>query len=144
MASSDPAPLITVNITSANGSSDVKVLPDSGADISASGREILVDLNEQPNKLTSADVIPRKVNATKIFPLGKLPVTLRLGNQEYAWKMYTFTQMSMALSSLGKHAKLSKYCHHTIHKPFHHQQYIWPLITSSHYLHSSIGRYQKN
>ena len=46
MASSDPAPLITVNVTSANGSSDVTILPDSGADISASGREILVHLNE--------------------------------------------------------------------------------------------------
>ena len=39
MASSDPAPLITVNITSANSSSDVKVLLDSDVSISASGRD---------------------------------------------------------------------------------------------------------
>ena len=76
MASSDPAPLITVNITSANSSSDVKVLLDSGADILSSGRKILVYLNEQPNKLRPSDVIPRTVNGTKMFLLGKLPVTL--------------------------------------------------------------------
>ena len=83
MASSDPAPLITVNITSVNGSTDVTVLVDSEANISASEREILVHLNEQPNKLISSDVIPRTVNGTKMFSLGRLPVTLRLGNQEY-------------------------------------------------------------
>ena len=52
------------------------------ADISASGREILVHLNEQPNKLIPSDVISRTVNRTKMFPLGKLLVTL-CGNQEY-------------------------------------------------------------
>ena len=36
MASSDPAPLITVNIASTNDYSDIQVLPDSGADISVS------------------------------------------------------------------------------------------------------------
>ena len=82
MASSDPARLITANITSANGSSDVKVLSGSGADIPTSGRETLVYLNEQPNKLTPSDVIPRTVNETKMFPLGKLPVTLCLGNRQ--------------------------------------------------------------
>jgi len=74
MASTDPAPLITVNITSTNGSHDIKVLPDSGADILASGREILTHLNEQLRTLTPSDVVPKTVNGTKMFPLGKLPV----------------------------------------------------------------------
>ena len=47
MASSDSAPLITVNITSTNGSSDVNILNDSGTYILASGRELLVHLSEQ-------------------------------------------------------------------------------------------------
>ena len=99
MASSDPAPLITVNITSTNGSSDVTVLPDSWADISASGREILVHLNEQPNKLIPSDVIPRTVNGTKMFPLGKLPVTLRLGNQEYLEDVHIYPNVRDTLIS---------------------------------------------
>ena len=86
-----PVPQITVNITSTNGSSYVKVLPDSGVDISASESEMLIYLNEYPNKLIVLDVIPRTVNVTKVFPLGKFPVTLHLSNKG---EMYTFTQMS--------------------------------------------------
>jgi len=74
MASTDPAPLITVNITSANGSHDIKILPDSDTDISESGREILTHLNEQLRTLMLSDVVPKTVNGTKMFPLGKLPV----------------------------------------------------------------------
>ena len=62
MASSDPAPLITVNITSANGSYYCKALPDSGADISAAGKEILVHLNEHINTLAPSNVMPKAVN----------------------------------------------------------------------------------
>ena len=47
VSSSDPAPLRPVNITSTNGSCDIEVLPDSGADISESGKEILAHLNEK-------------------------------------------------------------------------------------------------
>lgn len=37
----EQAPLVKVGITSAYGSSELEVLPDSGADISAAGKEIL-------------------------------------------------------------------------------------------------------
>ena len=97
MTSSDSTPLITVNNTSENGFSDVTVLPDSGADISASGREILVHLNEQPNKLIPSDVTPRTVSGTKRFPLGKLPV--HLGNQEYQEDVHIYLNVRGTLIS---------------------------------------------
>ena len=83
MGSSNAAPLITVNVTSTKGSSNIQALPDSGADISASGREILTHLNEQIDTLSPSDVIPKAVNGTKMFPIGKLPVTLCPGNSLY-------------------------------------------------------------
>ena len=45
-----------------------------------------------------------------------------LGNKkEYLEDVHIYP-MSMALLSLGKHAKLSKYCQNTIHNSFYHQQ----------------------
>ena len=99
MASSDPAPQITVSITSANGSSDIKVLPNSGADISASGREILAHLNEQPNRFMPSSVIPKTVNGTEMFPLGKLPVILRLGAKTYLEDIHIYPNVCGTLIS---------------------------------------------
>ena len=47
----DPAPTITVHISSLNGSADMEILPDSDADISAAGKEALRCLGEQPPTL---------------------------------------------------------------------------------------------
>jgi len=99
MASTDTAPLITVNITSANGSHDIKVFPNSGADISASGKEILTHLNEQLRTLTPSDVVPKTVNGTKIFPLGKLPVTLCLGDKKYRDDVHIYPNVHGTLIS---------------------------------------------
>ena len=41
-----PAPTITVQISSSTGMKDVKVLPDSGADISAAGQEVMRHLGQ--------------------------------------------------------------------------------------------------
>ena len=83
VASSDPAPLISLDVISANGSCYTKALPDSSADISAAGKTILSTLNEHINTLLPSTVIPKVVNGAKMFPLGKLPVTFRLGSTEY-------------------------------------------------------------
>ena len=134
MVSSDPAPLITVNIISANGSSDVTVLPDSRADISASGREMLVHLNEQPNKLITSDVIQRTVNGSKMLPLGKLPVTLCLGNQEYLEDIHIYPKVHGTLISW----KACKALHispphypQPIPLPIVHMATLSPLYTTS-------------
>ena len=83
VASSDPAPSINLDIIAANGSCNTKALPDSGADISAPGKAMLSTLNEQITSLLPSKVIPKGVNGVKMLPLGRLPVTFRLGNAEY-------------------------------------------------------------
>ena len=83
MSSSDPDPLIKVNITSTNGSCDIEVLLDSGADISASGKGILAHLNEKVEFLNPSDVFPKTVNGAQMSPLGKLLVIVQLGNHTY-------------------------------------------------------------
>ena len=66
----EKAPLIKVCITSANSSSKLEVLPDSGADILVAGKEVLQHLNEQANCLPPSAVTPKAVNGTKLYPLG--------------------------------------------------------------------------
>ena len=83
VASSDPAPLVNLDVISANGSCNTKALSDSGADISAAGKTILSTLNEWINTLLPSTVIPKAVNGAKMFSLGRLPVTFRLGSTEY-------------------------------------------------------------
>ena len=99
MASSNTAPLITVNVTSTKGSSDIQVLLDSGADISASGREILTHLNEQIDTLSPSDVTPKAVNGTKMYPIGKLPVTLCLGSSLYLDNIHIYPNIHGMLLS---------------------------------------------
>ena len=99
MSSSDPAPMIPVNITSTNGSCDIEVLPDSGADISASGKEILAHLNEKVELLIPSDVFPKAVNGAQMFPLGKLPVTIRLGNRAYLEDIHIYPNVRGTLLS---------------------------------------------
>ncbi len=99
MSSSDPAPLIKVNITSTNGSCDIEVLPDSGADISASGKGILTHLNEKIEFLNPSDVFPKTVNGAQMSPLGKLPVTVRLGNHTYLEDIHIYPNVRGTLLS---------------------------------------------
>ena len=99
MSSSDPAPLIKVNITSTNGSCDIEVLPDSGADISASGKGILTHLNEKIEFLNPFDVFPKTVNGAQMSPLGKLPVTIRLGNHTYLEDIHIYPNVRGTLLS---------------------------------------------
>ena len=46
------------------------------------------------------EVIPRTVNGTKMFPLGKLPVTLCLDNQEYLEDVQIYLNVHGTLISL--------------------------------------------
>ena len=99
VASTDPAPLIPINVTSLHGSITIKVLPDSGADISAAGTEILCCLNEHANNLLPSRIIPRAVNGAKMHPLGKLPVKLQLGDKEYCDDFHIYPNIQGALIS---------------------------------------------
>ena len=99
VSSTDPAPLIPINISSLHGSITIKVLPDSGADISAAGTEILCRLNEHVDNLLPSRIIPRAVNGAKMHPIGKLPVKLELGGKEYSDDFHIYPNIQGALIS---------------------------------------------
>ena len=95
----EPAPVIKILVTSANGSRELEVLPDSGADISAAGKEVLQHLHENITSLLPSTVIPKAVNGTRMHPLGKIPVKFHLGNREYDDELHIYPNMSGALLS---------------------------------------------
>lgn len=99
VTATEPAPLIRIQITSSNGSTDFNVLPDSGADISAAGKEVLQHLNEHVDNLCPSPVTPKAVNGTKLYPLGKIPVKFHLDNQEYDDELHIYPNISGALLS---------------------------------------------
>lgn len=73
----DPAPTVSVHISSLNGAADMEILPDSGADISVAGKTALSHLSKHKNNLLPSTIIPRAVNRTRMQPIGKLPVKMR-------------------------------------------------------------------
>ena len=97
--SHEPAPTIHVHMSALNGQATVQVLPDSGADISVAGKALLDHLHEHPDNLLTSDVTPRAVNGTKMHPIGKLPVTLSLGTEQYADELHIYPEVKGALLS---------------------------------------------
>ena len=59
-------------------------MPDSGADISAAGEEILAHLNEHIDNLLPSTTVPKAANGTEMHPVGKLLICLKLGNTEFS------------------------------------------------------------
>lgn len=98
-AATDPAPTITMHISSLNGSADMEVLPDSGADISAAGKEILGHLGEYVDNLLPSTIIPKAVNGTRMQPIGKIALTLQLGNKTHTEDVHIYPSVSGMLIS---------------------------------------------
>ena len=71
IATTEPAPTTEVHICSANGSCDTLALPDSGADISAAGPQLLQLLKEHPLNLLPSEIIPRTADGHSMQPMGK-------------------------------------------------------------------------
>ena len=71
VASTHPAPTIPIQIVSPNGSTTTPVLPDSGADISAAGVEILHHLHEHIDNILPSKIIPKAANGARMHPVGK-------------------------------------------------------------------------
>ena len=67
VASSEPAPLVNLDVISANGSCNTKALPDSGADISAAGKAILSTLNQWINTLLLQQSSPKQSMEPRCF-----------------------------------------------------------------------------
>ena len=99
VTTNEAAPTIHIHVTSLHGSSEIEMLPDSGADISAAGKEILDYLGEHIDNLPPSGITPRAVNGSTMQPLGKLPVTLRLGDKQYQDDIHINPGVSGALMS---------------------------------------------
>ena len=95
----DPAPTIPIHISSLNGSIDTEVLPDSGADISAAGKEILSHLGEHVDNLLPSEIIPRAANGTRMRPIGKIAVLFQLGHRKYTDDLHIYPGVSGTLIS---------------------------------------------
>ena len=94
-----PAPTIDVHISSLNGDADIKTLPDSGADISVAGKAALKSLGEHEDNLLPSQIVPRAVNGTRMHPIGKLPVTLTLGQRKFVDDLHIYTDVEGILLS---------------------------------------------
>jgi len=95
----EPAPIITVQISSSTGTRYLEVLPDSGADISAAGQEVLELLGQHIDNILPSGINPRTVNGMSMIPLGKVPVTIKLGKTTYKDDLHIYPGVSGALIS---------------------------------------------
>ena len=93
------APTITVSVKSSAGTKLIRMLPDSGADISAAGQEILHLLGHHADNIQPSGISPRAVNGTTMSPLGKIPVTLQLGGRSCQDDLHIYPGVSGALMS---------------------------------------------
>ena len=65
-------------------------MPDSGANISAASTAILKHLNKHVDNLLSSNTIPKAANGTKIHPVGKLPISLKLGDRTFSDELHIY------------------------------------------------------
>ena len=101
----EPAPTLVVHMSTPNGHTSVSVLPDSGAEISVAGHRLLTLLQEHSHNLLSSSMAPRAVNGQSMHSLGRLPVTLGLGDRTIVEDFHSYIEVSMTIISW----KTSKY-----------------------------------
>ena len=61
----------------------MEVLPDSGADISKAGQQVLSSIGHHIDHILTSKITPKTVNGLSMTPLGRIPVTIRLGQATY-------------------------------------------------------------
>ena len=83
VSSAEPAPTIRLHIRTVNGSTITSVLPDSGADISAAGLQILTQLDEHQLNLLPSTMSPHTASGHQMTPIGKLPTTFVLQGRQH-------------------------------------------------------------
>lgn len=95
----DPAPTINVHISALNGSATVTALPDSGADISVAGPDIIAILGEHCNNLLLSDMVPRGLTGHWMTPIGQPPVSITLGAVTYSETLQVYPAVEGVLLS---------------------------------------------
>ena len=78
----DSAPTIEMQVTSSTGKRNITVLPDSGAEVSAAGKDILEYLDYHPHNLLPLTIVPRTVNGSSMLPIGRIPITIHLEGKQ--------------------------------------------------------------
>ena len=78
---------------------ELSVLPDSGADISAAGPELLDALGTNVQNLLPTDVSPKVADGRPMKALGAIPVRIRLHERTVATTIYIFEQVTGVLLS---------------------------------------------
>ena len=99
VATIDPAPTIMVEVSTIHGSFRTAILPDSGADISAAGENILPPLNEYKENLLPSEFRPRVANGQRMCPIGKMCVHFQLAGKEHKEDMYIFPTLDGVIMS---------------------------------------------
>ena len=79
----EPWPTIEEQVFSSTGTKSLGVLPDSGAEITAAGKDVLTYLDHHPDNLFPSTVIPRAVNGSSMTPLGRIPIAIHLQGKQY-------------------------------------------------------------
>ena len=68
-----PAPTNEVQVSSSTDKKNIMVLPDSGAEITAAGKDILEYLDLHPHNLLLSTVVLRTVNESSMLLIDKIP-----------------------------------------------------------------------
>ena len=97
VTNAESAPTIDVTLESANGQAELSVLPDSGADISAAGPELLEALGTNVQNLLPTDVSPKVANGRPMKALGAIPGRIRLHERTVTTTIYIFKQVTGVL-----------------------------------------------
>ena len=94
------APTVKMELSCINGKAMVSVLPDSGADISVMGVDVLKQIGEDVMNVRRDDrVESNAVNGSKMKALGYINGTFRLGKREVKDKIHVFRGVKGALMS---------------------------------------------
>ena len=99
VSSTEPAPTIRLHIRTVNGSTITSVLPDSGADISAAGLQILTLLDEHQPNLLHSTMSPHTASGHQMTPIGKLPTTFVLQGRQHREDMHIFPEVKGVMIS---------------------------------------------
>ena len=86
-------------MSSSSGIRRVEILPDSGADISATRQGILSMLGQHVDNLLPSKISPRAVNGSHMTPIRKLPVRIQLEGRSYNDDLHIYPGVTGALIS---------------------------------------------
>ena len=95
----EPAPTIKAYFSTPNGSALLTALPDSGADVSVAGIDIIKQLGDHKDNLLPSHITPRTVSGHKMSPIGKLPVDITIRNSTYRDEIHIYPEVNGVLLS---------------------------------------------